>query len=96
MPDMRILLGHLIPMLASIRGIECNHTELEVLEEHFPGTLALASELDLFTAKPAFIPTYLDWLNAPLGVPGPRFLKISTCANTIFAIIDQIRKVYRI
>ena len=89
---MRSLFAHLIPMLASIRGIECNHTGLEVLEQQFPGTLAMARELDLHIAKRAFIPTYLSWLNAP--VHGPRFLKISAGSKAIFAIVDAVHKVW--
>ena len=88
-PDMRILFAHLIPMLASIRGIECNHIGFEILAAEYPGKLELAKELDLYTAKKAFIPAYMNWLIAPQ----PRFMKISACANAIFAIVDAVHQV---
>ena len=41
------------------------------------------------------IPTYLNWLNAPLdfGVDGPRFLTLKAESETIFAIVDAVREV---
>ena len=95
-----ILFGHLLPMLGidSIRQISCADCCLELLERHFPGTLALAKELDLgLPDEPASIPTYLRWLNAPLDFDqhGPRFLKLYAQSYTNFApLVDALRKVF--
>ena len=76
--NLRILLDHLLPMLGSIRKIECATFFMAFLERKFPGTLALAKELDIFYALPDSIPTYLNWLCAPQDFDrhGPRFLHI--------------------
>ena len=90
------LLPNLLPMIGSIRGIHCEH--IRYLEQHFPGTLALAKELELGFAGPACIPEYFDWLSAPQDFDqhGPKFLKLmdSYCPQTgHVAIIDTVRKV---
>ena len=95
--NVRILFGHFLPMLASIRKIRCSNECIQFLEQHFNGTLAMAKEMILSgNAKPAFIPAYLNWLNAPFGfdgVHGPRCLKMFANSKTIFAIVDAVRKV---
>ena len=94
--NMGIVFTHLLPMLDTIRAIRCENDCMELLEVFFPGTLPLAKELDLSdNAEPAYIPTYLKWLNAPqdFALHGPRFLKINAKSETITAIIDAIRKV---
>ena len=93
--DMRLVFGHLLPMLASIRGIFCNNKCVQFLEQHFPGTLAKAKELQLW-AEPAFIHAYLDWLDAPQDFEqhGPRFLKITANTNVIIPIVDAVRQVF--
>ena len=82
-------------MLDSIRRIRSNNEEIEFLERHFPSTLAMAKELELFEAKLASIPTYLNWLCAPqdFALHGPKFLKASAKLKTIYAIIDAVSKV---
>jgi len=92
----RTLLGHLLPMLGGIRGIECNNKCVEFLERHFPGTLARAKELSLLPcATKACIPAYLDWLTAPqdFDALGPRFFKANAFSNTMTVLVDAIRKV---
>ena len=93
--NMRIVFTHILPMLGSIRGINCDNDGLGLLEQQFSGTLAQAKELDLFKPKPASIPTCLDWLDAPLDfhMLGPRLLRAYAEATTIFAIVDAVRKV---
>ena len=92
---MRILLDHFLPMLASIRGICCDNNCLELLAQRFPGTLALAKELDLFDAAPTSIPALLNWLNSAqnVGEHGPRLLKTTAIPITITAIVEAVRKV---
>ena len=90
------MLTYLLPMLGSIRGICCFNDGVELLEQHFPGTLALAKELRLACPKPASIPTYLNWLDVPqnFGEHGPRFLWAHGCSETLsIAIMDAVRKV---
>ena len=72
---LRIVLSHLLPMLANIHAIQCDSNGLKVLEKHFPDTLAATKEL-LVVADLAFSRSYLRWLNAPLDFDqhGPRFL----------------------
>ena len=97
--DVRILIGHLLQMIASIRGICCTNEWLEFLEQHFLGTLALAKELELYDyAEPAYIPLYLNWLNAPLGfsgVHGPRFLGATAPPETIITIVNAVHQVFQ-
>ena len=92
--DMRILFAHLLPMVGSIRGIHCNDIGFGLLDQHFPGTLAATNKLDLFINEPASIPACLDWLGAPqdFDVHGPKFLRASADSETIFAIVDAVRK----
>ena len=93
---MRTFLGLILPMIGSIRGIGGEDECIKTLEQHFPGTLALARELDLVVG-PAFIPTALvNWLNTPLDfdVHGPRFLRIVAQSKVIFAILDPVREVF--
>ena len=94
--NMRILLGHLQPMLASIRGIRCYNQRIGFLEQHCSGILALAKELHLYDhAKTAFIPAYLRWLNTPRDFDGPRFLATFARSETIFAMIEAVRQVFQ-
>ena len=90
-------LAHLLPMLGSIHGIRFSYdVDLNSFEQRFPGTLALSKELELMFAQPAFIPSYLNWLNAPLdfNLYGPRFLWTIANLKTILAIVDAVRKVW--
>ena len=97
--NMHILCGYLLPMLASIRAINCDNDGIKLLERHFPGTLAQAKELKLnCSAKRAYIPAYLNWLtmSAPQNVDrhGPKFLKLDALPNVIIAIVVAVRKVF--
>ena len=92
---LRILFGHLLPKLGSIHEICCDNDDIKLLEQHYPGTLALAKELVL-VAEPAFIPAYLDWLNAPLDCVEhgrPRLLVMGAESETIHAIVEAVRTV---
>ena len=91
---LRILLGHLLPMVASICGICCDNDGVRLLEQHYPGTLALAKELEL-SADPASIPAYLDWMSVPLDFDqyAPKFLIFYGKSETIHAIVEAVRTV---
>ena len=93
--NMHLLLTYFLPMVGSIQGIRCSNECLEFSEQHFPGTMALAKELELAYPEPAAIPSYLDWLRAPqdFHMLGPRFLYVETNSETIFAIVDAVRQV---
>ena len=92
---MQILLTQLLPILGTIRGIQCSNADIALFEKQFPGTLARAAkELDLFNPKPASIPACLNWLSASrdFHLLGPRFLRASAEATTIFAVVDAVQK----
>ena len=94
---MRTLFAHLLPMLASIRRIYCENKCIQLFGRRFPGTLALARELEVFDPKPASIPALLNWLNAPpnFGVHGPKLLigQLIDDSKVIVAIVDAVRQV---
>ena len=93
----RILLAHLLPMLDGIRGIFCATIGIDMLEQHFPGTLARAQELHLYRLdSSASIPTYLNWLTAPREVyqNNPLFLRMSAKFEYITAIVEAVCKVF--
>ena len=96
--NLRILLDHLLPMLASIRGLHLKHYDIEFLGRHFPQHLARAKALYLGvgsadTDKLTYIPACLNWLSAPHNFGVPRFLKILGVDKTFTAIVDAVRKV---
>ena len=78
----------------NVLAILSDNESMDMLEQQFPGTLTMAKELHLF-AYPTFIPSYLNWLNSPLDfdVHGPRLLWAQGYSETIFAIVDAVRKV---
>ena len=57
--------------------------------------MARAKELEVGLIDPASIPTYLDWLDAPLNFDqqGPRFLKMDALPIMRIGMIDYVHKV---
>ena len=64
--------------------------------QQFLAALERAKELDLGFFEHQDIPTYLDWLSAPLDfdLDRPRFLKIDAYSDTIIALVDAVREVF--
>ena len=95
--DLCILLDHLLPMVTSIRGIYCHNDCIELLDNHFPGTLESAKELKVKVpfVDPAHL-AYFDWLNAPQDYEqhGPRFLVIDDGVKDYIDIVGGVRQVF--
>ena len=93
---MRVLFTHLLPMLGGIRKMRCDKNSVDILERHFPGTLAHIKDLSLSTsAYIGYIAPYLKWLIAAqdFDVHGPRFLTMTLFSTTIAAMVKAVRKV---
>ena len=96
--NLRIVLAHLLPMLASIRGIQCSNECIQLFARQFSGILTPAKELHLYKmAELASVPACLDWLCSSQDFVGlwPRFFTTLADSKTIIAIVDDVHKVFR-